>query len=243
MYFRNYKHCDVVIGVKSSCILGLDDDDDAASNSNHTDKHMKLIIIIKSMTLITYASALERFFLKSSRRHAANYRRSVPMMMPEGPEVRSLVDRLEGRYGNSHWMIDSVNILSGRYLNKPPENWSVLEKALPLMISSVKCKGKFIWFNFNKNRDSSPSILNESASFTEDNHGSSSIEMTGWSTLGLTGGWSLKHHPHARLAFCLHHKLTGNNEILYFYDMRNFGYASHLQIFNYSLIIIFDQDI
>ncbi len=148
---------------------------------------------------------------RASPRAQFGVQRTVPRMMPEGPEVLSLVNRLSDRFGGGRWDLTGAAILSGRYLNNnPPENWVRFTQSLPLRVDHVNCKGKFIFFSFTSQ---------------------DSEKLTAWSTLGLTGGWSLRRNNHARLAL----RLTPSSadamgtpastasEVLFFYDIRNFG--------------------
>jgi len=66
--------------------------------------------------------------------------------MPEGPEVKLYVDKLNQQYANK--TIKEVNVISGRYLKKPIQNLNVLSGQKLL---SVNCKGKFIWFELQQN--------------------------------------------------------------------------------------------
>ena len=62
--------------------------------------------------------------------------------MPEGPEVKLFVDRLNQNF--RYFQIKSVNVLSGRYTKKPIEDLSLLvEKEIQIF----DCKGKFIWID------------------------------------------------------------------------------------------------
>ena len=128
-------------------------------------------------------------------------RRSTPTMMPEGPEVRSLTDRIRHRYSGGHWELRSASIISGRYKEGArPAKWDKLQSALPLKVVDVRCKGKFIYFSLDEN---------------------TSI----WSTLGMTGGWTLARHRHTRVSLGLAPvgASAKEEEALHFYDMRNFG--------------------
>ena len=62
--------------------------------------------------------------------------------MPEGPEVKLFVDRINDIYQNKN--IRKINVLSGRYTKKPVEN---IDKVLNKNLNGVLCKGKFIWFD------------------------------------------------------------------------------------------------
>jgi formamidopyrimidine-DNA glycosylase len=129
-------------------------------------------------------------------------------MMPEGPEVRSLTDRMRHRYSGGRWEIRSADLLSGRYKEgKPPDNWQQLQEALPVAVADVRCKGKFIYFQL-----------------------AGAQELSCWSTLGMTGGWTLRPHRHARFSLTLVPTAAGRAagagdaaETLFYYDMRNFG--------------------
>ena len=64
--------------------------------------------------------------------------------MPEGPEVKLFVDKLNNNF--RYYMIKSVEVLSGRYLKKPIQNLELLKGK---EIESFNCKGKFIWINLD----------------------------------------------------------------------------------------------
>lgn len=109
--------------------------------------------------------------------------------MPEGPEVKVITDGIR-----SHLLdktIVNAQILSGRYLKTLPDGWN--EFKMPVTVSDVSCKGKFIYFTLNDGTY----IFN---------------------TLGMTGSWSAKPTSHSRVRF----DLDDGREI-YFNDIRNFG--------------------
>lgn len=64
--------------------------------------------------------------------------------MPEGPEVKLFVDKLDDKYKGK--TIKKINILSGRFLKKNVD-FSVIDNKL---INSINCKGKFIWFDLGE---------------------------------------------------------------------------------------------
>lgn len=64
--------------------------------------------------------------------------------MPEGPEVKLFVDKLNYLYKGKS--IDKVEVLSGRYIKKPIEN---IETLSGKTINSFNCKGKFIWIDID----------------------------------------------------------------------------------------------
>lgn len=130
--------------------------------------------------------------------------------MPEGPEVRRLVDQLQSEVVGLK--INNAEILSGRYLkNTSPKGWLNFTNTFPqygnpessfYTIEDVKCKGKFILFEL-KSGDGTPHFI--------------------WNTLGLSGSWSfnsnVKPHKHARVRFYI----KSSNKYLDFVDIRNFG--------------------
>lgn len=119
--------------------------------------------------------------------------------MPEGPEVRRLVDQIRSEVVGLK--IVKAQILSGRYTKTVPTGWTKFISYNPYIIEDVKCKGKFIWFEL-KSADGTPHFI--------------------WNTLGMSGGWSYhpeeSSHKHARLRLSLN-----SGRFLDFVDMRNFG--------------------
>lgn len=113
------------------------------------------------------------------------------VLMPEGPEVKRVVDQLSAKLNGSKLL--GMEILSGRYSKKSPDNFDYIKNLFPLELEQVKCKGKFIYFTF---KGSQVSI---------------------WNTLGMTGGWRAKRDPYSRL------KLQFDNGEVLFSDVRNFG--------------------
>lgn len=111
--------------------------------------------------------------------------------MPEGPEVRLLVDQLNSILKNT--IMEELNINSGRYSKKSPDNYNEFISLLPLKIININCKGKFIWFELENG-------------------------WKIWNTLGMSGGWKNIKTKHGHLTL----KFSKDKE-LYFDDYRNFG--------------------
>lgn len=94
--------------------------------------------------------------------------------MPEVIEVKLYADYLNSKLRGKN--VKEVNILNGKYKKKGPfVLYNKLVKSLPLKVTSVKSKGKLIYFTF----ENGLFMLN---------------------TLGLTGGWMYKtnnkyYHP------------------------------------------------
>ena len=133
------------------------------------------------------------------------FRRTAAVFMPEGPECTLHAERLNAACGGRK--IVRAEILSGRYLGNgpiagrasPPDRWAILQQALPLTIGTVLSKGKFIFWSFNDSR------------------------LTLWSTLGMTGAWSLTPSEHARIRLDLAEDAGALTWPLYYNDQRNFG--------------------
>lgn len=65
--------------------------------------------------------------------------------MPEGPEVKSMVNKLETFINST---LKEIKIISGRYIHHgPPKNFDSLK--LPLKIIDIKTHGKFTIINLN----------------------------------------------------------------------------------------------
>lgn len=90
--------------------------------------------------------------------------------MPEGPEVRVIVDQLNKLIGKSK--LEQIEIHSGRYSKKSPDNFPDFSKSLPLKLLKINCKGKFIWFEL-------------------------SDDWYIFNTLGMSGGWKVNKEKHS----------------------------------------------
>lgn len=94
--------------------------------------------------------------------------------MPEGPEVRITVEQLNKLVTKQQLV--AVNINSGRYSKKVPSGFHNFIEQLPLKLDKICCKGKFIWFEFEKGHYM-------------------------FNTLGMSGGWRVKKEKHSHVAF------------------------------------------
>lgn len=64
--------------------------------------------------------------------------------MPESAEVRLTTEFLDSVLRSK--IISEWNFVGGKYTDNPPEGYSQFDNALPLVVQSVQCKGKFIYF-------------------------------------------------------------------------------------------------
>jgi formamidopyrimidine-DNA glycosylase len=146
------------------------------------------------------------------------------MMMPEGPEVRTLVDQLQPAVGKR---LVSFKILSGRYERESPrgltEFWNTttpVNDPDTMMVDIVKqlsCKGKFIY------------IVLDSGKHPREN---GDFLRSIWITLGMTGYFmndTVGEYSHMRWYMEFIEGLTQNRSgrinprRIYFQDPRGFG--------------------
>lgn len=118
--------------------------------------------------------------------------------MPEGPEVTVIRDGLN-RHLKGH-TVTSVSLPEGsKFLKKSPDGLNDFKKMLPLKVTEVKSKGKFIYFVFEK----------------------------GWylmCRLLMSGGWHLKKapkHNHCQLEYQV--GTASKTDSIWFVDQRHFG--------------------
>lgn len=106
--------------------------------------------------------------------------------IPEGPEVRryalDLSKAVTGR------VLESVEVLSGRYVKKSPEGLGEISSNFPLNVLGTGVHGKFMYWLFEGS-------------------------WSAWSTLGMTGAWSDKPTKHARIKFNLSDREIYYNDI------------------------------
>ncbi len=129
--------------------------------------------------------------------------------MPEGPEVKYLATFLSNKFKNKN--LTDMSIMSGRYTKKSPTNFTSFRKSLPSKITTINCKGKFMYI-----------ILANDWSI--------------WITLGLTGTFftnctgrtiderGVEVDKYCRIKFTtLYHSIRAS---FFYSDMRNFGTIS-----------------
>lgn len=117
--------------------------------------------------------------------------------MPEGPEVKRIVERLnKGLAGKK---LRAFNFENQSYCDKQVRDQiSDLRQKLEteeMTIDSVNCKGKFIWFSLNDG------------------------EWEIWHTLGMSGTWR-SYNPKKNVMVSL---VTGEDKKWYYKDSRRFG--------------------
>ena len=124
-------------------------------------------------------------------------------IIPEGPEVKRIGKGLAEAIGGK--TLQSFEIISGRYLKKPPSGVESFVDRLPLRVVGAGVHGKFIYW------------ICEDQNFI-------------WSTLGMTGSWNKNKKKHCRVKFTF----SDGSEVFY-NDPRNFGtikfvHGKHLMI-------------
>ena len=75
--------------------------------------------------------------------------------MPEGPEVKRIGENLARLISGK--TLENIDILSGRYIKKPPSGWTEIQQQLPTKVIGPGVHGKFLYwicsvetFIFNK---------------------------------------------------------------------------------------------
>jgi len=123
--------------------------------------------------------------------------------MPEGPEVKFLVDKLKRKINNKDML--NIKILNGRYKKKIFTGYKLLKNLLPLKVKEILCKGKFIYITFYD------------------------TDITLYNTLGMSGMWISENKTDKQQHDGYYGKKHNNimlvfeNITYYFNDMRNFG--------------------
>lgn len=117
--------------------------------------------------------------------------------MPEGPEVAIISEGLNNLLKGKE-IIKFTLSSRGRYKTKAPDGFSDFKKKLSTKVTSIKCKGKFIYWEF-----------------------ASGHYM--YNTLGLSGVWTKtrKKNTVCRIKYC--DPVTKKENKIYFDDVRHFG--------------------
>ena len=171
--------------------------------------------------------------------------RSIPTMMPEGPEVRTLVDQLQPAVG---MRLVGIQFLSGRYVNHgPPGGYDDFIQTMTRtrtqhnkenlrnntdisslshdidIITEWNAKGKFLWITLNDGKEALQHV-HVGRGAGEDM--GSDFKRSIWITLGMSGRFLHDGHPKiekARWAMHLQNMETNTIRKIYYFDPRNFG--------------------
>jgi len=151
-------------------------------------------------------------------------------MMPEGPEVRTLVDQLQGGVGRR--LVD-VRFVSGRYVsNGKPNGFAEFAATMtpPIaqagdesvdIIQSWQAKGKFSYILLDQG--GKPNPFTGDPALEEDD-----FQRSIWITLGMTGKFvseqvHAQNSAHGRWYLEVLDVATGKKTKLHYHDTRNFG--------------------
>lgn len=171
----------------------------------------------------------------------SSFRRTTPVMMPEGPEVRTLVDQLQ--YGIGKRLIN-LKFISGRYTTQgPPAGFEAFRNTMTHhnstntdgekirnvdIITDWRCKGKFIYLTLDDG-------FTGSITSSEENDSDSDFLRSIWITLGMTGRFGRDDRPRKDNEDSIHKQprwyfeFIAENEPMkpprkiFYYDTRNFG--------------------
>jgi formamidopyrimidine-DNA glycosylase len=122
--------------------------------------------------------------------------------VPEGPECKRTTSQLNSEIAG--WSLSTFYTSgSGRYATTLPVGGEAFYHDLvtngPNFVSSIECKGKFIYWKFQRN------------------------EWSMWNTLGMSGGWSSSATKHEALCVDLVNHDASKTKSLSFNDVRHFG--------------------
>jgi DNA-formamidopyrimidine glycosylase len=120
--------------------------------------------------------------------------------MPEGPEVRRIVERLDKFYQGRE--ITAIDFYDESYKSKQVrDDVDLFVNSLPATVNSVKCKGKFIYWTFDNG-------------------------FVIFHTLGMSGTWRIqdKNPKYGRLCF-----IRDDGKKCHYKDYRRFGTFKILQ--------------
>lgn len=162
-------------------------------------------------------------------------------MMPEGPEVRTLVDQLQPAVGMR--LVD-IRFLSGRYVTHGPpvgfqpfvdtmttpgkdDDDDVDDTVAPAEVDVVtgwNAKGKFIWITLDDHGQ--PDSSQEEEQDNNDKNDDDDFTRSIWITLGMSGRFLNDNHPKiekARWSLRFQDLASGKLRTIYYHDTRNFG--------------------
>jgi uracil-DNA glycosylase len=190
--------------------------------------HLVLLCVFMSRIFTSKSLSFASRDSTFTRRAAIVHRRSIATtstitMMPEGPEVKILVDQLQGAVGSR--LLD-VQFVSGRYVrHSKPSGFDDFAKTMtPLTkhntedsvdtIQEWNAKGKFIYILLDKGAKTPANNAND-------------FQRSIWITLGMSGRFlnQEKHQEDPRFARWYLSLLMkeGRERKIYYHDARNFG--------------------
>jgi DNA-formamidopyrimidine glycosylase len=134
--------------------------------------------------------------------------------MPEGPEVRTIVDGLENELHGAK-LEKIIFSEGGKYRDKVPPHFREFEEQLPMKIKGVKCQGKFIYFGFQKVKDLSD----------KSEKGGEKKNYYMGNSLGMTGVWEMSNFDDKSSISPKHLCMTlvTDRGLFEFIDQRHFG--------------------
>jgi len=188
--------------------------------------------------------------INKSTRSRSSFSRTTPTMMPEGPEVRTLVDQLQPAIGKR---LTNLQFLSGRYVNHShPRGYEEFQKTMSkyredednddteIIVDVVKewnAKGKFIWMILDDGASLSTAAGVTSSPTTSEERDDDYLRSI-WITLGMSGRFindSRTDYNHDKARWYMEFIDPSSTTIdelsppkrrkIYYHDTRNFGKA------------------
>src|SRR5580698_9524852 len=180
---------------------------------------------VASSQIIFHCRSLYIRSMFTTARHDSNLNSGVIIYtMPEGPEVQLIAESLAQYIIGAY--IAEVEIKSGRYATRMPTGWDLLSRHLQrgtVRVAEIGSHGKFIWWKLKFTR-----TVGTERSGTE-----RTLERTSpdtpifymFSTLGMTGAWTVRQTQYNRIKFTLRRGSPPKAKkfSLYLYDVRNFA--------------------
>jgi len=191
--------------------------------------------VARSLSLSSSFTVPNKFRLVQGQKITVReFRRSIPTMMPEGPEVRTLTNQLQPGIGKR---LVNMQFVSGRYTTKGrPRGYEEFRKTMTSyvaddttdidIVTDWNCKGKFIWLSLDKGSMNHADVDN------------SDYHRSIWITLGMSGRFVRdtfnaeveddgSTHKQPRWYFEFLDESTTNpdkaTKQIFYYDTRNFG--------------------
>ena len=172
---------------------------------------MRQVWIVEALSAVSFRKSAISYKLRLSANQRRCYGRSSITMMPEGPEVRTVVDQLQGGVG---MQFQGVKFLSGRYVRHgPPNGYDEFSKTLGDNSDEVKewnTKGKFIYM-----------ILEDDNEKPNDD-----FQRSIWITLGMTGRFvaqSMNSLKSTEPRWAIQLRRQEKTSQIFYHDTRGFG--------------------
>lgn len=177
-----------------------------------------------SSSFVAKRQLTSRILLKQIQRHTTSSRLFHTCrlwMMPEGPEVRTLVDQLQPAVG---MQLNNIHFISGRYVTHGlPKGYTDFHPTLENnqnqqqnTIQKWSAKGKFMYIILDHGD-------NYKTYYGSDINGQDDWQRSIWITLGMSGRFVNEKRSAQQTTPARWYMEFSNNTKLFYFDPRNFG--------------------